>query len=69
METLVSNKEIIERLDKLQAQVNKLQEDFEDTQLTSEEIKLIGESLVNEKEGKLISSEDLRRELDLWLSK
>ena len=47
---------------KLQLQVNKLQEDFEDTQLTSEEIKLIDESLINEKEGKLYSFEDIENE-------
>lgn len=65
METQINSHEIMEKLNKLQAQVDKLQEEFEDTQLTEDEVKLIDESLVNEKEGKLISSEDLRRELDL----
>jgi len=65
MESQVSSQEMMSMILKLQAQVNKLQEEFEDTILTDEEIKLIDESLINEKEGKLISSDDLRREIGI----
>lgn len=62
MEMQINPQEIMEKLNKLQAQVNKLQEEFEDTILTDEEIKLIDESLVHEKEGKLYSFEDIENE-------
>ncbi len=63
MEAQINPQEIMQKLVYLQTQINSLREDFEDTQLTEEEIKLIDESLVNEREGKLISSKELRREL------
>ena len=56
---------IMERLTQMQSQIDRLQEEFDDTILTKEEIQLIDESLINEKKGKLTSSNELRKELGI----
>jgi len=61
METQMSNKEIMENLIKLQAQINKLQEDFEDSILTQEDIEAIKLADKEYKEGKLVSLEDIEK--------
>lgn len=61
----VSPQQMLSMIVELKARVDKLQEEFDDTVLTDEEIKLVDESLVHEKEGKLISSDDLKRELGI----
>jgi len=57
----MSNKEIMENLIKLQAQINKLQEDFEDSILTQEDIEAIKLADKEYKEGKLVSLEDIEK--------
>ena len=61
METQMRNKEIMENLIKLQAQINKLQEDFEDSILTQEDIEAIKLADKEYKEGKLVSLEDIEK--------
>ncbi|MGD9275940.1 MAG: hypothetical protein PVJ67_02095 [Candidatus Pacearchaeota archaeon] len=68
MEMQIGNNEILARLAKLQADVDFIKRnmvDEDDDVLTDEEIRMIDESLVNEKEGKLISHEELKKELGL----
>lgn len=59
MEMQINAQEIMNKLAQLQAQIDSLRQDFEDAQLSEEEIKLIDESLIHEKEGKLASFEDI----------
>ena len=61
METQMNNNEIMENLIKLQAQINKLQEDFEDSILTQEDIEAIKLADKEYKEGKLVSLEDIEK--------
>jgi len=63
----ITNKEILEKLDKLQIDVNIIKENIheEDSQLTEEEEKLLEESYENETSGKLISSSNLKEELGI----
>ena len=58
---------IIDRLDKIEETLKNIQETISDpdTILTEEERQLLDESIINQKEGKLISSSELRRKLDL----
>ena len=63
METQINPQEIMERLVKLQEDVNFIREQMEyleDTTLTNEERKLLDESLIHEREGKLVSLEEIK---------
>ena len=55
----------MERLEKLQIQVNKLQEDFEDTQLTEEDLDALKLAEEEYKNGETTSHEELKKELGL----
>lgn len=65
MDMQINPQMIMERLTQMQSQIDRLQEEFDDTILTKEEIQLIDESLINEKKGKLTSSNELRKELGI----
>lgn len=67
IESRESNKEILIRLARLQADVDYLKSHVkdEDIFLDEEEEKLLKESYENEKNGKLISSKKLREELGI----
>jgi hypothetical protein len=58
---------IIERLDKIEEALKNIQETISDpdTILTEEEREMLDQSIINQREGKLISMEDLRKKLDL----
>ena len=60
-------KEILAKLAKLQADMNYIKGNMPNKEmfLTVEEAKLLEESYNNEKEGKLISSKNLRKSLEL----
>ena len=58
-------KQIMSRLDKVEKTMNQILEYIEDTKLTAEERKLLQESYKQEKQGKLISSKDLKKKLGL----
>ena len=51
----------MEKLEKLQAQINYLQESFEDSILTQEDIEAIRLADKEYKEGKLVSLEDIEK--------
>ena len=55
----------MERLEKLQIQVNKLQEDFEDTQLTEDDLEALKLAEEEYKRGETISLEELEKELGM----
>jgi len=63
----MEQKQIIERLDRIEKTLKDIQETITDpdTILTEEERELLDQSVINQREGKLISSEDLRRKLQL----
>lgn len=63
----MEQKQIIERLNRIEKTLRDIQETIADpdTVLTDEERKLLDQSIVNQREGKLISSEDLRRKLEI----
>lgn len=66
METQINPQEIMAKLAKLQLEMNFIREqmeDLEDVTLTEEEKQLLDESLIHEKEGTLISADELKREL------
>ena len=58
---------ILEKLEKIEKEVGEIKENMpnKDMFLTSEEEVLLKESYENEKKGKLISSEDLRKEIGI----
>jgi len=61
MEQQINSQEIMEKLEKLQAQINYLQESFEDSILTQEDIEAIRLADKEYKEGKLVSLEDIEK--------
>jgi len=65
MEQQINPQDIIEKLAKIQAQVNKLQEDFEDSILSREDLEAIKLADKEYKEGKTTSLEELEREFGL----
>ena len=58
-------KQILARLDNVERSINQIREHIEDSKLTDEEKQLLQESLRHEKEGKLISSKDLKKKLGI----
>ena len=65
MEQQINPQDIIEKLAKIQAQVNKLQEDFEDSILSREDLEALRLADQEFKEGKTTSLEELEREFGL----
>ena len=65
MEMQINPQMIMDKLVKLQAQVDKLQEEFDDTQLSEDDLKAL--KLANEEfeKGKTISLEELEKELGM----
>jgi hypothetical protein len=61
----VSPKEMLSMIVKLQEQVNKLQEDFEDTQLSEDDIEALKKAEEEYKNGETISLEELEKELGI----
>lgn len=61
MEKQINPQEILVKLARLQAQVDKLQEDFEDSILSDDDVKAL--KLVEEeyKNGELVSLEDIKK--------
>jgi len=65
MEIQINPKEIMEKLEKLQMQIDKLQEDFEDTQLSEEDLDSLRLAEEEYKNGETTSHEELKKELGL----
>jgi len=67
METQIANKEILEKLNRLQIDVDIIKEklDDDDIQLTDGEEKLLEESYENEKNNKLVSSDNIKKKLGI----
>ncbi|MBS3165880.1 hypothetical protein J4444_02040 [Candidatus Woesearchaeota archaeon] len=65
MATEIDTEKIIERLDAIKIELDYIKENLPDKDifLTPEERILLEESYSNEKEGKLVSSKDLRKNL------
>jgi len=58
-------KQVLSRLDRVEKTMNYLLERMEDTKLSDEEKQLLQESYVHEKEGRLISSKELKKKLGI----
>ena len=67
METQIANKEILEKLNRLQIDVDIIKEklDDDDIQSTDGEEKLLEESYENEKNNKLVSSDNIKKKLGI----
>ena len=67
----MEQKTINDRLDRIERTLKNIQETITDPDiiLTEEERELVEQSFENQKQGKLISSEDLRRKLEIWDSR
>ena len=65
MSEITFEKQIISKLDRVEKTMNQILEYIEDTKLTAEERQLLQESYKEEKEGKLISSKDLKKKLGI----
>ncbi len=65
MEQQINPQEMMSMIVKLQAQVNKLQEEFEDNQLTTEDIEALEQAEKEYQNGETISHEELKKELEL----
>ena len=61
METQINPQEIMEKLAKIQAQVNKLQEDFEDSILTQKDREALKLANKEFSEGKTTSLEEIKK--------
>ena len=61
MEIQINPQEIMKKLIKIQAQVDKLQEDFEDSILTSDDIEALRLAEEEYKKGELVSLEDIEK--------
>lgn len=59
----IFEKQVINKLENMEKTVNYIKEYIEDSKLTDEEKHLLQESYKHEKEGKLVSSKDLRKKL------
>lgn len=64
-EIKVNAREIMAKLAKLQADMSYVKEHIEDITLTEDDIKSLQEAEAEYKEGKTISLEDLKKELDI----
>ena len=58
-------KQILNKLDRVERTMNCILEHIEDTKLSDEEMQLLQQSYKHEKEGKLISSKELSKKLKL----
>ena len=58
-------KQVLAKLDNVERSIHFILEHIEDSKLTDEEKQLLQESLKHEKEGKLISSKDLKKKLGI----
>lgn len=56
-------KQVMNKLEHMEKSIDYIKEHIEDSKLNDEEKKLLEESYKNEKEGKLISSEELKKKL------
>ena len=56
-------KHVINKLEHMEKTMNYIKEYIEDSKLTNEEKELLEESYKREKEGKLVSSKDLKKRL------
>ncbi|MBI2663849.1 hypothetical protein HYX10_00720 [Candidatus Woesearchaeota archaeon] len=56
-------KQVIDKLEHMEKNINYIKEHIEDSRLSNEEKQLLEESYESEKEGKLVSSKDLRKSL------
>lgn len=65
MEMQINPQEIMEKLAKLQEDVNFIKEYIEDVTLTSDDIEALEIAEQEFKEGKTISSDELKKELEL----
>ena len=63
MAETIFQKQVLSKLGKMEKNINGIMEYLEDSRLTAEEKKLLQESHKHEKEGKLISSQDLNKKL------
>lgn len=61
MEAQINIKELAEKLTKLQARVDKLQEEFEDTQLSAEDIEAIKLAEEEYERGETVTLEDIEK--------
>lgn len=58
-------RQILSKLDRVERTMNQILEYMEDSKLTAEERQLLQESIKQEREGKLISHNDLKKKLGL----
>lgn len=65
MEMQASNQEMLSMILKLQERVDKLQQDFEDDQLSADDIEALKKAEEEYKNGETISLEDLEKELGM----
>ena len=63
MAETIFEKQIMNKLENMEKTMNYLKEYIEDSRLTEEEKQLLQESYKHEKEGKLVSSKDLKKRL------
>ena len=65
MEMQIDSRKIVERLNRLQVQVDKLQADFEDTQFSQEDLVDLKKAEEEYKNGETISLEELEKEFEM----
>jgi len=65
MGQLTFEEQVLKKLDRVERSVHHILEHIEDSKLSDEEKELLEESYKHEKEGKLISSKELSRNLGL----
>ena len=63
MAETIFEKQIMNKLENMEKTMNYLKEYIEDSRLTEEEKQLLQESYKHEKEGKLVSSKDLKKRM------
>jgi len=56
-------KHVMDKLEHMEKNINYIKEHIEDSRLTKEENQLLEESYEHEKEGKLVSSKELKKRL------
>jgi len=65
MAETIFQKQVLSKLGRMEKNISCIMEYLEDSRLTAEEKKLLQESHKHEKEGKLLSSQDLNKKLGL----
>ena len=63
MAEIIFEKQIMNKLEHMEKTMNYIKEHIEDSRLANEEKELLEESYKHEKEGKLVSSKDLKKRL------